>query len=74
MFAKQCLAIRYFFILAGIKTSLNRASHGARVSASHANSVNGMSDTICPVDFKTAGMILDYEMNDILVRQLKPGE
>ncbi|KAI3827853.1 hypothetical protein L1987_01940 [Smallanthus sonchifolius] len=35
--------------------------------------LDGFNESICPVDFRTAGMIIDNEINDTIVRPLKNG-
>ncbi|KAI3497442.1 hypothetical protein L1887_40044 [Cichorium endivia] len=34
---------------------------------------DGFNETICPIDYMTAGMIIDDEINDTIVRPLKKG-
>lgn len=45
------------------------SGHGGRV----ANSRGGYHETLCPVDFSTAGMLADCELFDILVKPLPIG-
>lgn len=35
--------------------------------------LDGFNELICPVDFRTAGMILDNDINETIVRPLKKG-
>lgn len=49
------------------------SGHGATTKDLDGDEDNGLDETICPLDFQTAGMIVDDEMNIILVQSLPPG-
>ncbi|ODV97834.1 hypothetical protein PACTADRAFT_185870 [Pachysolen tannophilus NRRL Y-2460] len=49
------------------------SGHGGTTKDLDGDEESGYDDTIYPVDFKTAGMIIDDEMHDIMVRPLAPG-
>ncbi|XP_059653313.1 metacaspase-1-like isoform X2 [Cornus florida] len=49
------------------------SGHGLRQPDFDGDEVDGFDETLCPVDFKTAGMILDNEINNTIVKPLKEG-
>lgn len=49
------------------------SGHGSTVKDQDGDEESGFDETICPVDFESAGMIVDDEMNQILVQSLPPG-
>ena len=49
------------------------SGHGSQAADSDGDEVDGYDETIVPVDAKSAGQIVDDEMNAILVQQLPPG-
>ncbi|CAI9262285.1 unnamed protein product [Lactuca saligna] len=49
------------------------SGHGLRQPDLFDDEQDGFDETICPLDFKTAGMIIDNEINDTIVRPLKKG-
>ncbi|KAK1430265.1 hypothetical protein QVD17_12894 [Tagetes erecta] len=49
------------------------SGHGLRQPDFSEDEVDGFDETICPLDFRTAGMIVDNEINDTIVRPLKTG-
>ncbi|KAI3805092.1 hypothetical protein L1987_27139 [Smallanthus sonchifolius] len=49
------------------------SGHGLRQPDLFDDEIDGFDETICPLDFKTAGMIVDNEINDTIVRPLKSG-
>ncbi|XP_023750739.1 metacaspase-1 [Lactuca sativa] len=49
------------------------SGHGLRQPDFFDDENDGFDETICPLDFKTAGMIIDNEINDTIVRPLKKG-
>lgn len=49
------------------------SGHGAQQEDPHGYEEDGMNETILPVDFKSAGMITDDEMSEIMVRHLPEG-
>lgn len=49
------------------------SGHGLRQPDFDNDELDGFDESICPLDFKTAGVILDNEINDTIVRPLKPG-
>jgi len=49
------------------------SGHGSQTMDDDGDEVDGSDETILPVDFKSAGQIVDDEMNAILVQQLPTG-
>ncbi|KAK3027470.1 hypothetical protein RJ639_041076 [Escallonia herrerae] len=49
------------------------SGHGLRQPDFNGDERDGFDETICPVDFRTEGMILDNEINETIVRPLKRG-
>uniref|UniRef100_A0ACD5TI00 Uncharacterized protein n=1 Tax=Avena sativa TaxID=4498 RepID=A0ACD5TI00_AVESA len=49
------------------------SGHGAQQRSYSGDEVDGMDETLCPLDFETQGMIIDDEINAALVRPLPPG-
>ncbi|RUS25121.1 hypothetical protein BC938DRAFT_472596 [Jimgerdemannia flammicorona] len=49
------------------------SGHGGQVKDTSGDEDDGMDETIYPVDHKQAGMIIDDQMHDIMVRPLPPG-
>ncbi|CAN4107964.1 unnamed protein product [Withania somnifera] len=49
------------------------SGHGLRQPDFIDDELDGFDETICPLDFKTKGMIIDNAINDILVKPLIPG-
>lgn len=49
------------------------SGHGLRQPDFFDDELDGFDETICPLDFRTAGMIIDNEINDTIVRPLKEG-
>ncbi|XP_076902020.1 metacaspase-1-like [Bidens hawaiensis] len=49
------------------------SGHGLRQPDFFDDEIDGFDETICPLDFRTAGMIVDNEINDTIVRPLKDG-
>ncbi|KAM0006195.1 putative Caspase-like domain superfamily [Helianthus debilis subsp. tardiflorus] len=49
------------------------SGHGLRQPDFFDDEIDGFDETICPLDFRTAGMIVDNEINDTIVRPLKTG-
>ena len=52
---------------------LHYSGHGSQTEDTDSDEVDGYDETIVPVDSKSAGQIVDDEMNAILVRQLPRG-
>jgi hypothetical protein len=52
---------------------LHYSGHGAYQADSHGDEHDGQDETICPVDYETAGMITDDDMHDLLVNPLPKG-
>ena len=46
------------------------SGHGSRVKDKDHDEVDGFDETLCPVDYESAGKILDDEINAIIVRPL----
>lgn len=49
------------------------SGHGLRQHDFNNDEDDGFDETICPVDFRQAGMILDNDLNSLIVRPLKRG-
>ncbi|KAA8536457.1 hypothetical protein F0562_028935 [Nyssa sinensis] len=49
------------------------SGHGLRQPDFSNDELDGFHETLCPVDFKTAGMILDNDINTTIVKPLKRG-
>ncbi|KAJ5733710.1 hypothetical protein N7493_002496 [Penicillium malachiteum] len=49
------------------------SGHGGRTPDLDGDEDDGYDDVIYPVDYKTAGHIVDDDMHDIMVRPLRPG-
>ena len=49
------------------------SGHGSQSTDYDGDEVDGSDETICPVDYKDAGEIVDDEMNALLVQQLPRG-
>ncbi|XAR53047.1 hypothetical protein NMG60_11021435 [Bertholletia excelsa] len=49
------------------------SGHGLRQPDFDDDQIDGFYETICPADFMTAGMILDSEINETIVKPLKKG-
>lgn len=49
------------------------SGHGLRQPDFDDDELDGFDETICPLDFRTEGMISDNYINDILVKRLIPG-
>ena len=49
------------------------SGHGSQSTDYDGDEVDGSDETICPVDYKEAGEIVDDEMNALLVQQLPRG-
>ncbi|XP_015071153.1 metacaspase-1-like isoform X1 [Solanum pennellii] len=49
------------------------SGHGLRQPDFCEDELDGFDETICPLDFRTNGMISDNDINDILVKPLLPG-
>ncbi|KAJ3274174.1 hypothetical protein HDV01_003457 [Terramyces sp. JEL0728] len=52
---------------------LHYSGHGSTQKDEDGDEVDGLDNTICPVDYNSAGMIVDDEMNTILVQALPEG-
>ncbi|TYH85177.1 hypothetical protein ES332_D02G247000v1 [Gossypium tomentosum] len=49
------------------------SGHGLRQPDFNNDEDDGFDETICPVDFQEAGMIVDNDLNTLIVRPLTPG-
>jgi len=49
------------------------SGHGGQVEDPHGYEEDGMNETILPMDYKTAGMITDDEISDLIVKPLPEG-
>ncbi|KAM7279855.1 hypothetical protein ACFE04_006989 [Oxalis oulophora] len=48
------------------------SGHGSRVADDNFDEQDGYDEALCPLDFKTAGKLLDDDINDIIVKPLPP--
>lgn len=55
---------------AGDSLILHYSGHGGSVKDTDGDEEDGMDETLCPVDYQKAGMIVDDEVHDVLVRGL----
>ncbi|KAJ3008255.1 Ca(2+)-dependent cysteine protease [Thoreauomyces humboldtii] len=58
---------------AGDSLFFHFSGHGSQQKDEDGDESDGVDETICPSDFKTAGQITDDVMNAIMVRPLPPG-
>ncbi|KDO25271.1 hypothetical protein SPRG_09100 [Saprolegnia parasitica CBS 223.65] len=58
---------------AGDSLFFHFSGHGSQEDDSNGDEADGMDETICPVDYATAGMITDDEMHGILCAPLPAG-
>ncbi|VFQ81825.1 unnamed protein product [Cuscuta campestris] len=49
------------------------SGHGLRQPELEGDEIDGFDETICPLDFKSEGMIPDNAINDIIVKPLREG-
>ncbi|XP_057495441.1 metacaspase-1-like isoform X1 [Actinidia eriantha] len=49
------------------------SGHGSQLPDMNGDEMDGYDETLCPLDYKTEGMILDDEINDTIVRPLPHG-
>jgi len=49
------------------------SGHGAQQEDPHGYEEDGMNETILPIDFKSAGMITDDQISDMIVKHLPEG-
>ncbi|KAH9603166.1 hypothetical protein KSS87_018612 [Heliosperma pusillum] len=49
------------------------SGHGLRQPDFDDDEIDGFDETLCPVDFKTKGMIFDNDLNDMIVKPLIKG-
>jgi metacaspase-1 len=49
---------------------LHYSGHGGSIKDTDGDEEDGMDETLCPVDYATAGVIVDDEVHDVLVRGL----
>lgn len=46
------------------------SGHGSRQQDNDNDEIDGFDETLCPLDYETAGKIVDDEINDTIVRPL----
>ncbi|KDP40904.1 hypothetical protein JCGZ_24903 [Jatropha curcas] len=49
------------------------SGHGSQVPDTDMDEVDGLDETLCPLDYETEGMIIDDEINETIVRPLPKG-
>ncbi|GJV07815.1 hypothetical protein Tco_1345471 [Tanacetum coccineum] len=67
---QELLISRFHFPRSSIRIL---AGHGLRQPDFFDDEIDGFDESICPLDFRTAGMIVDNEINETIVRPLKTG-
>eukprot|EP00980_Cylindrotheca_fusiformis_P011990 scaffold2836_cov99-Cylindrotheca_fusiformis.AAC.5 len=58
---------------AGDSLILHYSGHGGSVEDKDGDEEDGMDETLCPVDYASAGMIVDDEVHEVLVKGLPKG-
>jgi hypothetical protein len=58
---------------AGDSLLVHFSGHGGQQKDKSGDEADGMDETICPMDYQRAGVIVDDELFEILVRPLPPG-
>lgn len=58
---------------AGDSLIMHYSGHGGSVRDTDGDEEDGMDETLCPVDYASAGQIVDDEVHDVLVRGLPKG-
>lgn len=58
---------------AGDSLVFHYSGHGSQQRDYSGEELDGMNETLCPLDFETAGMITDDEINDTIVKPLPHG-
>jgi hypothetical protein len=58
---------------AGDSLFLHYSGHGGQTPDKDGDEIDGMDETILPVDYEKTGQIVDDDMHEILVKHLKPG-
>ncbi|KAI8613708.1 caspase domain-containing protein [Chytriomyces sp. MP71] len=73
--AKNLLA-GFHWLVAGARPGdqlfMSYSGHGGQIPDQDGDRANGMDDTICPVDFETAGQISSDHLHQYLVKALPP--
>ncbi|KAF9219059.1 hypothetical protein BS17DRAFT_790102 [Gyrodon lividus] len=49
------------------------SGHGGQIPDKNGDEIDGLDEVVYPVDYKTAGVIVDDEMHRIMVKSLPPG-
>lgn len=49
------------------------SGHGSKLPDHDMDEIDGLDETLCPLDFETKGMIVDDEINETIVRPLPQG-
>lgn len=74
---KHNIRMALFWLVQGCKPGdslvFHFSGHGSQQRNVIGDEMDGMDETICPVDFETQGMIVDDEINTAIVRPLPPG-
>mmetsp|Transcript_23647 Transcript_23647/g.57983 ORF Transcript_23647/g.57983 Transcript_23647/m.57983 type:complete len:351 (+) Transcript_23647:99-1151(+) len=60
-------------VQAGDSLILHYSGHGGSIKDTDGDEEDGMDETLCPVDYASAGMIVDDEVHAVLVRGLPKG-
>uniref|UniRef100_J3LPD8 Peptidase C14 caspase domain-containing protein n=1 Tax=Oryza brachyantha TaxID=4533 RepID=J3LPD8_ORYBR len=73
--ANLLLAMRWLVegCSSGDSLVLHFSGHGLQKLDTNGDEVDGYDEALCPVDFEQAGVILDDEINETIVRPLGPG-
>lgn len=57
----------------GCKLLHSFTGHGSQSRDASGDESDGMNETLCPTDFKQAGMIIDDEVNQMLINPIPQG-
>ncbi len=58
---------------AGDAIFLHYSGHGTKVKDLNGDEDDGYDEALVPLDFKSAGIILDDDLHDLIVKGLPPG-
>jgi len=74
---KQVILAGFQWLLNGAKAGdslfFHYSGHGSQVRDTNGDEADFLDETILPVDFKSAGQIIDDDLNNYLVKALPPG-
>ncbi|CAM8976116.1 unnamed protein product [Rhodiola kirilowii] len=74
---KQNIRMAMYWLIQGCKQGdslvFHFSGHGLQKKDLNGDEIDGLDETLCPVDFETQGVILDDEINDTIVRPIPHG-